>query len=128
MRDAFCDADTHYVTTMPGLAERSGLTAHLVPDCNRNERIKAAWCLLSVAFLVLRLRPDVIVTTGALPGFFALAIGRKLGIRTLWLDSVANAEEMSMAGKKAKAHADRWLTQWPAVAEATGAEWFGSVL
>lgn len=128
VRDAFADAETSFVTTMPGLAERSGLTAYLVPDCNRNEKVKAAQCALKLLWLILRLRPDAIVSTGALPGFFAIAIGRKLGAKTLWVDSVANAEEMSMAGRLARNHADRWFSQWPAVAEAAGAEWHGAVL
>ena len=46
----------------------------------------------------------------------------------MWIDSVANAEEMSMAGRMAKSYADCWVSQWPGVAEATGARYFGSVL
>ncbi len=128
VRDAFAGADVRFVTTMHGLAERSGVTAAVVPDCNRNEPVKALGCLLSLLWMMIRFRPDAVISTGALPGFFALVIGRKIGARTMWLDSVANAEEMSMAGRKAKDHADRWLSQWPAVAKAAGAEWHGAVL
>ena len=42
--------------------------------------------------LLLRHRPDVIVTTGAAPGYFALRFGKLLGARTIWIDSMANAE------------------------------------
>jgi UDP-N-acetylglucosamine:LPS N-acetylglucosamine transferase len=49
----------------------------LVPDANRWNKIK----LLCLAFLtlkhVLHIRPDVIVSTGAAPGFFAFFFGKK---------------------------------------------------
>lgn len=128
LRPAFADADVTYVTTMAGLAERSGVEARLVPDCNRHEKGKALHCAVRLLWLILRLRPDAIISTGALPGFFAVAIGRRLGARTMWVDSVANAEEMSMAGKLVRNHADRWLSQWSDVAQSAGAEWHGAVL
>lgn len=128
LRGAFAGCTVHYATTLAGLAEQAGLSAHLVPDCNRNEKVRALRSFIATGWLLLRLRPQVIVTTGALPGFFAILIGKRLGMKTMWIDSVANAEEMSMAGRLARSHADRWLSQWPAVAEATGAEYRGSVL
>jgi hypothetical protein len=63
-----------------------------------------------------------------MPGLFAIVIGKKLGARTVWVDSIANAEELSMSGVLARPHASMWLSQWPAVAEANGAEYAGSVL
>jgi len=128
LRPAFEGAEVTYATTLPGLAEQAGETARIVPDCNRNEKWNAVRSAAAIGWLLLRLRPDAIVTTGALPGFFAIALGRRLGARTMWIDSVANADEMSLAGRLARRHAHRWLSQWPAVAEASGAEYAGSVL
>jgi hypothetical protein len=79
--------------------------------------VKLAWSILSVLWLVIRLRPDAIVSTGAAPGFFALRFGKLLGARTLWLDSFANSEELSLSGRKASAFADLTLTQWPHLGE-----------
>ena len=128
MRDGFTGGEVEFATTLPGLAERFGLSAHVIPDCNRNEKWNALRCAAVLLWLIVSRRPQVIVTTGALPGFFAVAIGRRFGARTMWIDSVANAEEMSMAGRLARAHVDRWITQWPGVAETTGAQYHGSVL
>lgn len=129
LRPAWSACDVHYATTIRGLARRAGLDrAHLVPDCNRNaklEVVRSAACLLH---LLVRLRPDVVVTTGALPGLLALILGKTLGARTVWIDSVANAEEMSLAGLKARRHCDLWMTQSPAVAKASGARYAGAVL
>lgn len=129
LRHACDDADTLYITTMAGLAERSGIAnAQVVPDCNRNRPFQAIRCALALFWLILLKRPDIILSTGALPGVIAMAIGRTLGARTIWVDSVANAEEMSMAGRKAKRYATLWLSQWPDVAQREGARYAGSVL
>jgi len=71
-----------------------------------------------VLWIVLRERPDGVVTTGAAPGYFALRFGRMIGAKTIWLDSIANAEELSMSGRIAGRFADLWLTQWPHLARA----------
>lgn len=129
LRDAFRDTDTAFATTVDGLGERAGLQGvHLLPDCNRNRPLEALWCLIMIIALLVRTRPHVVISTGALPGVIALAIGKRLGARTIWVDSIANAEEMSMAGRKAERYADLWLSQWPAVAEQVGARHMGSVL
>ncbi len=74
--------------------------------------------MLCVVALVVRVRPRVIVSTGAAPGFFALRIGSLIGAKTLWVDSFANAEELSLSGRKASKFADLALTQWKHLGEA----------
>lgn len=129
LRPAFEGREVHYATTLPGLAEQSGVQrAHLIPDCNRNEKLAMARSAFRIGLLLLRLRPGTVVTTGALPGLIAIALAKRMGARTAWIDSIANAEEMSLAGQKARPHADLWLTQWPEVARQTGAQYAGSVL
>ena len=126
---AFDGHEVTWATTLPGLAEERGLgAAVIVPDCNRNEPVAALRSALAIRRLVRRLRPAAVVSTGALPGVIALWAGRRAGARTLWVDSVANAEEMSMSGRLARRVADLRLSQWPHVAEAEGAEHAGSVL
>lgn len=129
MRPAFVEADTMFLTTLPGLPEQFDvMRSAIVPDCNRNEKlqiIRSAWEILGH---IWRFKPDVVISTGALPGVIAIAIGRAMGSRTIWVDSVANAEEMSMSGNLARRFAHLWMTQWEHVAEKTGAEYAGAVL
>jgi Oligosaccharide biosynthesis protein Alg14 like len=54
--------------------------------------------------------------------------GRFLGARTIWVDSIANIDVLSMSGQKAGRYADLWLTQWPELASPNGPEYRGSVL
>jgi len=129
LRDAFAGHDVTFVTTLAGLGERSGLEGvRLVPDCNRHKPVRALWSLLRILAVIIAVRPQVIISTGALPGVIALALGKRLGARTIWVDSIANAEEFSMAGSLARNHAHLWMSQWPSVASAAGAEYAGSVL
>ena len=51
-----------------------------------------------------------------------------LGARTLFLDSIANAEELSLSANLARRHCDLVLTQWPHLAEGDGPGYRGSVL
>src|SRR5262245_13011805 len=75
------------------LADRKLLT---INDATRWNKVG----LLRLAFKLLRIiiveRPDAIISTGAAPGFLALRIGRLLGAKTIWLDSIANAERLSL--------------------------------
>jgi hypothetical protein len=61
-------------------------------------------------------------------GFFALFFAKKMKIKTIWVDSLANVEQMSLSGSKVKPYADLWLTQWEHLATPTGPYFYGAVL
>lgn len=127
LRPAWDDCEVIYAATDEGyraevIADAAEGARHLrsfhaVPDANRNNKIALIRQFFSVAWLVLRARPDAIVSTGASTGFFALFIGRLIGAKTIWVDSIANAGEMSASGRMAGRHASLWLTQWAHLAE-----------
>lgn len=74
-------------------------------------------------------RPDVIVSTGAAPGFVAILFGKLLcRSRTLWIDSIANAERMSLSGRLVRPVADVRLVQWQHLARPGGPDYWGAVL
>jgi len=83
---------------------------------------------IQVLFALLRFRPDVVVTTGAAPGFFSIVFGRLMGKRTIWIDSIANVNQLSLAGTKAKRWASHWITQWPHLSGEDGPQYYGDVL
>lgn len=129
MRPAYQHQDVLYLTTLPGLAAQFGASpAILVPDCNRDAKVAILRSTIAIARRMIGFRPHVVISTGALPGVIALALGKMIGAKTIWVDSVANAEEMSMSGKLARRFADLWLSQWEDVAAASGAEFAGAVL
>ncbi len=83
-----------------------------VPDASRWNKLQLARLAARILWLVLRLRPDVIVSTGSAPGYLAFRVGKLIGARTIWLESIANVDELSMSGRIVAPYADLWLTQW----------------
>ena len=128
LRPALEGYEVCFATTCEGYEEQvRGSHFFTVPDASQWTKLRLIWSAARVAWLVLRLRPAVILSTGAAPGFFALLFGRLVGARGVWIDSVANAETLSMSGKLAGRVAKLWLTQWPEVAREGGPEYAGSV-
>lgn len=130
MREAFDGASVAYATTSPDSAQEvPGSPFFVVPDATRWNRWALVKLTVSVMWLLLRLRPQVVVTTGAAPGLIAIAIGHALGMRTVWVDSIANVDGMSLSGQSARRFADLWLTQWEHLAAEPGGPSFrGAVL
>ena len=121
MRAAWAGCRVIYVTTNPGYRVEVTATEPdalflTVPDASLWQKLRLVWQAISVAFILLRHCPDAIVTTGAAPGFFAVRLGRLFGVKTVWVDSIANGERLSLSGIKAGPHANMWLTQWPHLA------------
>lgn len=129
LRPALEGCDVVFATAKEGYRSDVGdAEFRVIVDANRSNKLRLLRSVWSVYALLRRERPDVVISTGAAPGYFALRLGRMLGIRTIWVDSIANAEELSMSGSKAGACADLWLTQWPHLARDGGPVFFGNVL
>ena len=129
LRPAFEGARVTYVTVRRSYAsDVPGEDLRVVPDATRWNKIKLLAMAVRILWMVATIRPDVIISTGAAPGYFAIRFGRWFGARTCWVDSIANAEELSLSGRKIRSHATKVLSQWPDVAAAEGVEYAGSVL
>jgi UDP-N-acetylglucosamine:LPS N-acetylglucosamine transferase len=129
LRPAFDGCEVTFATTRPSYAlEVEGHRFELIRDANRTQKLKAVLMLFSLLRVLLKVRPDVIVSTGAMPGYFALRLGKLFGVRTIFVDSIANAEELSLSGQKAGKIADLWLTQWEHLARENGPFYKGNVL
>lgn len=129
LRPAFEGNEVIFACTDPDAASQvTGHEFHSYPDSNFQQPLRALWTLLHVTWLVLRLRPDVIVSTGAAGGAMAIGVGRLLGIRGLFVDSIANARRLSMSARISLKLARSVFTQWRNVAEVSPAVYRGSVL
>jgi len=101
---------------------------YIVFDVTRWNKIRWMQTVIQLLLILVRERPDVIISTGALPGFFALRLGKLFGAKTIWVDSIANVEELSKSGQKIGPHASLWLTQWPHLAAESGPKCKGAVI
>jgi len=127
---AFEECDVAYLTTIASYRAHVGAAARFYVTCDANVTTKFRLMLMSlkVAAVVLWEWPDLIVSTGAAPGYAAIRVGKLIGAKTIWVDSMANAERMSLSGRHVGAYADLWLTQWPHLAEPQGPFYEGAVL
>ena len=105
-----------------------GQNTKTVTDASMWDKPALARMFLQMAAIVVRFRPDIVITTGAAPGYAALMFGKLLRARTIWIDSIANSEELSSSGRRARRWADLWLTQWEHLAKTDGPDFWGRVL
>ncbi|MFZ0319638.1 MAG: hypothetical protein WAL56_10975 [Candidatus Sulfotelmatobacter sp.] len=126
---AFENSEVVYVTVLESYRSQVPENKfYSVNDATRWNKLALLLLALRLAWIIAIERPDVVISTGAAPGYFAMLLGRWFGAKTIWIDSMANIEELSMSGARAGKYADLWLTQWPHLARAEGPQYGGSVL
>jgi UDP-N-acetylglucosamine:LPS N-acetylglucosamine transferase len=128
LREGFAPFHVIYASTIAGIGRASGVESLQLPDVNRNQPLRALGAFWKALLLVRKVKPEVVVSTGAAPGLLVLLAGRLLGARTVWIDSVANAEQLSMSGKLARLFVDLHCTQWEHLADGTRTRFLGRVL
>ena len=57
-----------------------------------------------------------------------MLFGRLLARKTIWVDSIANVDELSLSGQMSERFADLWLTQWQHLARPEGPKYVGSLI
>ncbi len=136
---AFEGCDVTWCTTHPDyrqeLVLESGGEASNAPryfsvmEANRWQKMRMVVQLFGVARVLIRVRPNTIVSTGSSPGFFAVFLGKIfLRSKTVWVQSIADTDGMSMSGCLAGRFSDLWLTQWKHLARPDGPHYHGSVV
>jgi len=107
-----------YVTTLEALAEKlvQQGPVYVIGECNRQRPLKALRVLMRSFKVVIKERPDVVITTGSLPLAIVCLSAKLFGAKIVWIDSIANVERLSMSGQIVRHFADLFLTQWPELA------------
>lgn len=105
-----------------------GSRLYTIPDASRLDKMSFVGVWVKAVKVMLKERPHAIVTTGSAPMLAFIILGRITGARTLWIDSIANAERMSSSGRVARKLAHRTVSQWPEVAAKEGVQCWGSIL
>jgi hypothetical protein len=127
---AFDGIDVAYASVdSSSAADVPGRRYYTMRDVSRRDRAGFAVLTFQLTRILLKERPDVVITTGSAPCLVALALAKVLlRARTIWIDSIANAERLSSSGAQARRVADVWLTQWEHLARPGGPEYWGAVL
>ena len=119
---AFATVQDEYRRDVP-----AGSRFYLIRDATRWDRLGLLVLACQLLVIMLRERPHVVISTGAAPGYLALRLGKLLGARIAWIDSLANVEEVSLSGRMIGPRGDLWLTQWQHLARDEGPQYKGSV-
>jgi len=105
--------DICYVST---LSDRKlsvkGQRFHSINDFSRTNPFKIIPVFTQALQIIRNENPDVIITTGAAPGLVMAFTGWLLGKRTIWIDSLANVQRLSLSGRIASLFVSRIYTQW----------------
>ena len=102
---------------------------YIVGECNREHPLKTIGVMCKCLRIVLREKPDMVLSTGAAPGFLVCFWGKVFGAKIIWVDSIANTERLSMSGRMIRPFADLILSQWRDVAaKYTNVEYVGEVI
>lgn len=127
---AFAGEELHFASTERTYSQfNPNHPFYFIPEASRTSSfLLLIWQALNVLYVLLKVRPDIIVTTGAAAGFFAIFLGRKLRIKTIWVDSIANVDEVSLSGSRAAKYADLFITQWSHLAQEKGPHYYGAVI
>ena len=116
--------------SVPGVAGdiAKGARFYEITDVTRWSRLAFLHVAWQLWHIFRRERPALVITTGAAPGLIALIIGKAFGAHTIWIDSIANVDKLSLSGRLAGRFSDIWLTQWEHLAMPEGPQFYGKVL
>jgi len=110
-------------------AHRGALEApYFIQDANKDEVGRLLLCLWDVIGVVRRTAPTLVVTTGAAPGFLACVVAAATGRRALFIDSLANADQLSLSAKLCRLCRIPVLTQWESLADGRRVRHEGSII
>ncbi len=119
LADSWQQYEVFYVSTANIVAKklnRYGPT-HVVGECNREHLLQVFLVLFRCVRVIIHERPNVIISTGAAVGCIMCFLGKLLGAKVVWIDSIANVGWISLSGRMVRHIADLFLVQWPEVAE-----------
>ncbi|KQN00382.1 hypothetical protein ASE78_04510 [Sphingomonas sp. Leaf25] len=110
---AFEGCECQFVSTAGGMvAPDDGAPVLQIRDSSRDTLPDMLRSVRAIWKIIREHRPDIVVSTGAAPGAIALVLAKLHGARTVWIDSIANGDELSMSGRAVLPFADLRLTQW----------------
>ncbi|MCK5895972.1 MAG: oligosaccharide biosynthesis protein Alg14 [Cocleimonas sp.] len=99
-----------------------------ITDASADSKLNLIPVTFQLLSILLRERPNTIISTGAAPGVMAILLCKFLPIKTIWVDSIANVSVLSRSGRMVKKHANLVVTQWEDLSDEHTVFYRGSVL
>lgn len=107
--------DSFYVTTTNVVHKKLSRLGrvYVVGECNRQHPVEVIKVLLRCLRINFQEKPDVVISTGAAAGCIMCFLGKIIGAKVIWIDSITNVEHLSFSGRMVRYIADLFLVQWP---------------
>ncbi|SBV95740.1 oligosaccharide biosynthesis protein Alg14 [uncultured Dysgonomonas sp.] len=113
----FNDIEIVYVSTHPKCAIMvEGNRFYSIDDFSRWNAYKVVPVFFQAIKILRKEKPCAVITTGAAPGLITLFAAKLFGIKTFWVDSVANIQGLSLSGRIASKFVTQAYTQWQELA------------
>lgn len=111
--------EVFYVSTLESVTQKLQKLGrfYITGECNREHPFLATLVFKNCIKIILKEKPDVIISTGAAPSCILCLMGKLFGAKIVWIDSIANVERLSLSGRIIRPFANLILTQWPEVAK-----------
>jgi UDP-N-acetylglucosamine:LPS N-acetylglucosamine transferase len=101
----------------------------IVANGPTNRSLRALLANLRLAWRVVRQeKPDVILSTGAALAVPFFLVGKLLGVRLVFVESLTRIDDLSLAGRLVYPLADAFFVQWPGAARRKRARFVGKLL
>ncbi len=108
--------ESFFVTEKGGQAEDSNISnIYTVPQMNRHEKfflLHFVKLFINTIEIMVKEKPDVIISTGALISFPFCFIGKLMFKKIIFIESFARVRKKSLTGKLVYPIADLFLYQW----------------
>jgi beta-1,4-N-acetylglucosaminyltransferase len=102
---------------------------YVVGECNHQHPLKVLLVSLRCIKIILKEKPDVVISTGAAVGCILCFLCKLTGAKVVWTDSITNVERISLSGRLVRYIADLFLVQWSELAKQySNVEYVGTVI
>jgi UDP-N-acetylglucosamine:LPS N-acetylglucosamine transferase len=131
LSDSWQGYEIFYITTAAVVKEQLQKLGrvYVVGECNRRNLWRTVRVSLSCLKIIFLERPDVVISTGAAAGCISCFLGKLIGAKVIWVDSITNIERLSVSGRMVKFIADLFFVQWPELtAKYRGVQFAGTVV
>lgn len=108
-----------YVTTGRSHArtvKRPDLEVYVIQEADRRTLLRGVRSAMQSLVIVVRERPTLVVTTGAMPMAILCGWARLTGAKIIWIECISQTEVLSLSARLVRPLTDLMLTQWPGVA------------
>ena len=92
-----------------------GSKQYYIPQTNRKEVLfifKFFYLFIISFFILLKEKPNVIISTGALSSFPVCLLGKVFNCKIIYIESFARCDKPSLTGKLVYKFADLFIVQW----------------